>query len=153
MPASAATMRGRGVTMNAQRLEIRTVGAITIAVLALFAAVGLTLESGPAGAAQYDQYDRKVTICHHAGGKNGTKHVTIGISRSALPAHLRHGDTAGACATRAARTKHASKAHVRKFHTPAKATKAAKGKGKGKGTAAGKSKAEDKGKAKGKGKK
>jgi hypothetical protein len=36
-----------------------------------------------------DQYVEKVTICH-----NGH---TITISQSALPAHLRHGDTIGPC--------------------------------------------------------
>ena len=37
-----------------------------------------------------DQYQpQKVTICH--------KGHTITISRSALPAHLRHGDTVGPC--------------------------------------------------------
>ena len=42
-----------------------------------------------------DQYKPdKVTICHKAG--NG-KSVTITISRSALPAHLKHGDTLGPC--------------------------------------------------------
>lgn len=40
--------------------------------------------------AAQDQYEtKKVTICH--------KGKTITISRSALPAHLRHGDTVGAC--------------------------------------------------------
>lgn len=44
-----------------------------------------------------DQYEpKKVTICH-----NGR---TITISRSALPAHLRHGDTVGPCAGNTAGT-------------------------------------------------
>jgi hypothetical protein len=43
------------------------------------------------GSAAQDQYGpQKVTICH--------KGHTITISRSALPAHLRHGDTVGPCA-------------------------------------------------------
>lgn len=42
------------------------------------------------------QYGReRVTICHHNGSG---KPVTITISRAALPAHLRHGDTIGPCA-------------------------------------------------------
>src|SRR6266508_6460345 len=41
----------------------------------------------------------KVTICHHANQKGDTKHVTITISRSAWPAHQKHGDTMGACTT------------------------------------------------------
>jgi hypothetical protein len=41
-----------------------------------------------------DQYHpSKVTICHRA----GKHHVTITVSRSALPAHLAHGDTIGPC--------------------------------------------------------
>lgn len=43
----------------------------------------------------HDQYGKdKVTICHRTGSGRG---VTITISRSALPAHLAHGDTIGAC--------------------------------------------------------
>ncbi len=41
-----------------------------------------------------DQYKPdKVTICH----RTGSGSVTITVSRSALPAHLAHGDTMGAC--------------------------------------------------------
>jgi hypothetical protein len=44
--------------------------------------------------AAQSQYAReRVTICHH----NGSGNVTITISRAALPAHLRHGDTIGPC--------------------------------------------------------
>jgi hypothetical protein len=45
--------------------------------------------------AAHDQYKpEKVTICHRTGSG---KPVTITISRSALPAHLAHGDTIGPC--------------------------------------------------------
>jgi hypothetical protein len=41
-----------------------------------------------------DQYDHDhITICHHPGPHS----VTISIARSALPAHLAHGDKIGAC--------------------------------------------------------
>ena len=41
-----------------------------------------------------DQYKPdKVTICH----RTGSGSVTITVSRSALPAHLAHGDTVGGC--------------------------------------------------------
>jgi hypothetical protein len=43
-----------------------------------------------------DQYVGKVTICHHTGSRNHP-FVTITISRSALNAHLAHGDTVGPC--------------------------------------------------------
>jgi hypothetical protein len=42
--------------------------------------------------------DDKVTVCHVPPGNPGNAH-TITISRSALPAHLAHGDTEGACPT------------------------------------------------------
>jgi hypothetical protein len=45
--------------------------------------------------AAQSQYGReRVTICHQTGSG---KPVTITISRAALPAHLRHGDTIGPC--------------------------------------------------------
>jgi len=52
-------------------------------------------------AAQYP--NEKVTICHHTHSqKNPT--VTITVSVHALPAHLKHGDTEGACAPTAPTT-------------------------------------------------
>lgn len=71
----------------------------------------------------------KITICHHARGKKGTKHVTIRISERAWKAHQRHGDTRGACPTARNKKLHSSKAHAKKFH---KKTKSKGGKGKGK---------------------
>jgi hypothetical protein len=65
----------------------------------------------------------KVTICHHAGGPNGTKHVTITISRSAWPAHQAHGDTMGACNTTQSQQAHAKPAHAKKFHKKPKGGK------------------------------
>jgi hypothetical protein len=38
----------------------------------------------------------KVTICHRTGSRKHPR-VTITVSRRALPAHLRHGDTIGPC--------------------------------------------------------
>jgi hypothetical protein len=42
------------------------------------------------------QYVGKETICHHTGSPNHP-FVTITISRNALQAHLKHGDTIGPC--------------------------------------------------------
>ena len=63
---------------------------------------------------------RKVTICHHAKGKKGTRHVTVRINRSAWAAHKRHGDSLGSCNTAAAKRFHSRPAHVKKFHKKAK---------------------------------
>ena len=44
-----------------------------------------------------DQYaNPKVTICHHTGSKKNPTQ-TITVSESAVPAHLKHGDTIGPC--------------------------------------------------------
>jgi hypothetical protein len=44
-----------------------------------------------------DQYGpNRVTVCHRTSAKP-QKWVTLVVSRSSLPAHLRHGDTLGPC--------------------------------------------------------
>jgi len=52
-------------------------------------------------------YGKKVTICHK--GKN-----TISIAKAAWPAHQRHGDTLGTCASKAAKAKKAKAAKAAK---------------------------------------
>jgi hypothetical protein len=59
---------------------------------------------------------RRITICHHTRGKQGTKHVTLRIARSAWSAHQRHGDSVGACTTASAKKFHSRKVHVKKWH-------------------------------------
>ena len=56
-----------------------------------------------------DQYPKKVTICHRT-GSNKNPFVTITVSRNAVPAHLRHGDTIGPCAGQSFTICHKSKA-------------------------------------------
>lgn len=93
----------------------------TVAAAYVVALSGVVLASpaGPSVAGQYPP--SKVTICHHANGKKGTKHVTIRVSRSALRAHLRHGDSLGSCTTAKNKKLHKkNKTHARKFHKPAK---------------------------------
>ena len=114
------------------RVGLASATAISaVAVGGMFAAVGFAGGSGPA--TQYQYGDGKVTICHHTKGQRGGKHVTIRVSRNAVPAHMRHGDTVGACTSNANRARHATKAHKAKFHKPAKAKKAKRSKGKGRG--------------------
>lgn len=95
--------------MNGKRPSPRTIrlasaGAAAAALLAAFAAVaGAGLSSTSSSASEYEygpgghQYGtQKVTLCHHTHSK---KHptVTITVGAPAVKAHLRHGDTMGAC--------------------------------------------------------
>jgi hypothetical protein len=114
--------------------------------------------SGESAAAK--QYEDKVTICHRTGSKKKPFH-TIRVSRNALKAHLKHGDSIGPCGPNSvfvmcAKTKAAKK--TVKVKGVKKATRALK-----KGAKLGKCKAKakpnknkgksgEKGKSKGKGK-
>ena len=88
------------------------VGAGALVVGALASVGAAVSPSGkPAAAAQYQPH--KVMLCHHTHSK---KHpfVTIIVSKSALPAHMRHGDTIGACpAVASTKTTHASHGKAR----------------------------------------
>jgi hypothetical protein len=90
-------------------------------VLALSALGGVGFAQNGGNAGQY-QYGAKVTICHK--GKN-----TITVGKAAVPAHLRHGDAIGSCASvaakKAAKAK-AAKSQAQESQNPGKA----KGKGK-----------------------
>jgi hypothetical protein len=103
--------------------KLRYVAVGVLAGLAATSLVGLGYAAstgGPASAAQYEY--KKVTICHHTQGKGGTHHVTITVSRNALPAHMRHGDTMGPCNSAQSRAAHSKKTHVKKFHKTSKQT-------------------------------
>src|SRR5712691_10375169 len=63
----------------------------TLVPLVAFGGVGLAKNTPSASEYQY-----KVTICHLTHSKKHPTH-TITISNRALPAHLRHHDTLGAC--------------------------------------------------------
>ena len=70
-------------------------GALAALVTAAVASFGGAVS--PLGtAAVAAEYPKKVTICHRTGSSTNPS-VTITVSRNALPAHLRHGDTLGAC--------------------------------------------------------
>jgi hypothetical protein len=98
-----------------RRLRYWAVGVLAGLAVTSLAGLGYAASvDGPASAAQY-QY-KKVTICHHTKGKGGTHHVTITVSRNALKAHMRHGDTIGSCNSAQAIAAHSKKTHVKKFH-------------------------------------
>jgi len=71
---------------------------VSVGLLVPLAALGASTSGQTASAAQY-----KITICHHTHSKKHPN-VTIRINNKAWPAHQRHGDTMGACAT--AKAKH-----------------------------------------------
>ena len=85
-----------------ERFRRGTTVGVVAGVAAAFAVAGIgsvgaavSPASQPASA---DQYERKVTICHRTGSKKNPFR-TIRVSRSAVKAHLRHGDALGPCST------------------------------------------------------
>lgn len=81
------------------RLGLRVFLAGGVGALAFAALTSVGAAVSPAGTpAATDQYPKKVTICHHTHSKKNP-FVTIRVSRNALKAHLRHGDTMGPCST------------------------------------------------------
>ena len=113
---------GESARSRGRRVAATAVAASTVAAAAVAATLSgsvLASSAGPSVAGQYPP--SKVTICHHTRGKKGTKHVTIRVSRSALRAHLKHGDSLGSCSTAKNKKLHQkNKAHARKFHKRAK---------------------------------
>jgi hypothetical protein len=120
--------------------------AVATAGIASVGAAGLPT----GGSAVTKPYPEKVTICHRTGSKK-KPFVTIRVSQNALKAHLKHGDSRGACGPNSVftvchKTKHA-KAQTMKVKGAKKAAKLLrKGDKLGKCKSTGKS--EDKGKGK-----
>jgi microcystin-dependent protein len=102
--------------------------------VAVFVALGGVGAAQNAVNAAQGQYGKKVTICH-----KGKKTITVG--KAAVPAHLRHGDAIGTCAS--VRAKKAKAAKIKAAKVKAAKAKAAKAKA-AKAKAAEKSQAEEK---------
>ena len=117
--------------------RIAAAAVMVVCMLVAVAALGGVGHAQNVITAAEGAYGKKVTICH-----KGKK--TISIGKSAWPAHQRHGDTPGTCASAAAKAKKAKAAKAKAEAAKAKAEqkKAEKkqdqaadkpGKGKGKG--------------------
>jgi hypothetical protein len=94
--ASVRKEESRQMTRFSRRRNGR-IAVVALSALAVGALASIGAAVSPAGTpAAASQYAGKVTICHHT---HSQKHpfVTITVSRNALPAHLRHGDTIGPC--------------------------------------------------------
>jgi len=79
-----------------------TAGAVTAAFFVPLMVFGAPALAGSA-ASQYEysgssQYQYKVTLCHHTHSKKHPWHQ-ISVGAPAVKAHLKHGDTLGACPT------------------------------------------------------
>jgi hypothetical protein len=82
--------------------RIAAAAALVACMVIAFAALGGIGAAQTAVNAAQGQYGKKVTICH--------KGKTIKVSKHALRAHLRHGDTLGPC-SKAKKHKKAKKHH------------------------------------------
>lgn len=130
--------------MNPKKTPRIAAAAVLVAcMLVAVAALGGVSHAQNVTPAQ-DAYGKKVTICH-----KGKK--TISISKSAWPAHQRHGDTLGSCSSAAAKKAKAAKIKAAKIK--AAKIKAAKAKAeKAKAAAEKKKDASERGENPGKGK-
>lgn len=100
------------------RLVAAAALALVIGVPASLGATGLAakvvgMSDSTPTAAEYPS--SKVTICHHTHSKTNP-FVTITVSQNALPAHMAHGDTVGACAPTAAPVAAATSHKLKKAH-------------------------------------
>ena len=99
------------------RLPLRAAlaGGVIALVFAALASVGAAVSPSGTPAAT-EQYGGKVTICHRTKSRKNP-YRTIRVARSAVRAHLRHGDKRGSCANASFavchKAKHAKKRTVR----------------------------------------
>ena len=142
------------------RRGLRVILAGGVGALAFAALTSVGAAVSPLGtSAATVQYPEKVTICHKTGSKKNP-FVTIRVSRNAVKAHLRHGDSVGSCSTARFTVCHKGKAkkvkgakatakHLRHGDRFSKCKKKDKGKQseRGKGSDKQKGKSEQKGKS------
>ncbi len=83
---------------NIARLPFRAAlaGGVIALVFAALASVGAAVSPSGTPAAT-EQYGGRVTLCHRTKSRKNP-YRTIRVARSAVRAHLRHGDKRGACA-------------------------------------------------------
>ena len=134
-------------------------GLVAAFAVAWMASVGAAI-SPASPSASASQYEKKETICHRTGSKKNPFR-TIRVSKSAVKAHLRHGDKLGPCSqavfTMCHKTKNGKKQTVkvkgaRKVQRAMKrGDKLGKCKAKKQSSDKGKQKGKKKGKGKGKG--
>ena len=119
-PRDLRSLKGAQVpNPSNKRPRIAAAAAMAVCLLAAFAALGGVGTAQSAISSAQDAYGKKVTICH-----KGKK--TISIAKSAWPAHQRHGDTLGTCASAAAKAKKAKAAKAAKVKAEAAKAKAEK---------------------------
>jgi hypothetical protein len=92
-----------GKRPSPRTIRLASAGTAAAALLAAFAAVaGAGLSSNSSSASEYQygpgshQYGQKVTLCHLTHSKKHPS-VTITVGAAAVAAHLKKGDTVGAC--------------------------------------------------------
>jgi hypothetical protein len=90
-------------------------GVTGVLAFAALASVGAAVSPSATPAAS-EQYGNKVTICHKTGSKKKPFH-TIRVSRNAVKAHLRHGDSLGPCTTASFVLCHKAKGKSKASHT------------------------------------
>jgi hypothetical protein len=99
------------------RLPLRAALAGGVIALAFAALASVGAAVSPSGTpAATEQYGGRVTICHRTKSRKNP-YRTIRVARSAVRAHLRHGDKRGSCANArfavCHKAKHAKKRTVR----------------------------------------